>query len=175
MRIRTFVSAAALGLALGVSTGVASENYPSPNVEGSGLSRSIFDNNPQTGTASPAQQASPPLETGSGIAQGAGADTPQLAQNQDFVRQVQSKLNAAGYDVGAVDGVWGPQSEQALMAYQRDNGLAASGALSTEVANSLQIQPPGEPQAAGLPPATAAPTREGIDAQHPGPSGNSEQ
>jgi peptidoglycan hydrolase-like protein with peptidoglycan-binding domain len=85
------------------------------------------------------------------IDQGAGLAPQQLSQNEGFVRQVQQKLNAAGYDVGTVDGRWGPRSQQALTNYQRDNGLQPTGALSTEVASALNIPAPNEPQAAQMP------------------------
>ena len=160
MQIRTFASIAALGLVHGGSTAMARDEFPSPNTEGTGLGRSTFDDNPRTGSAVerpdigaqsvPQQQASPPLDQ----AQGSQQQSQNLSQNQDFVRQVQSKLNAAGYEVGPADGVWGPRTQQALTAYQRDMGLEANGALSSEVATSMQIQPPGEPQAAGVPPAS---------------------
>ena len=161
MQIKTFASIAALGLVLGGSTGLARDEFPSPNTEGTGLSRSTFDDNPRTGSAVerpdigaqsvPQQQASPSLDQAQGSQQ---QQQQQLSQNQDFVRQVQSKLNAAGYDIGTVDGIWGPRTQQALTAYQRDMGLEANGELSSEVATSMQIQPPDAPQAAGVPPAS---------------------
>ncbi|MEL7604079.1 MAG: peptidoglycan-binding protein, partial [Bacillota bacterium] len=43
------------------------------------------------------------------------------------VRVVQAALKAAGFDPGAIDGVYGPKTEAAVKAYQAANGLAADG------------------------------------------------
>jgi len=44
-------------------------------------------------------------------------------------RQAQAKLNQLGFDAGAVDGVWGAQSQNALKAYQKSQGLPVTGSL----------------------------------------------
>jgi peptidoglycan hydrolase-like protein with peptidoglycan-binding domain len=43
------------------------------------------------------------------------------------VRRVQSRLTAAGYDAGGVDGVFGSRTESGVKGLQRDTGLAADG------------------------------------------------
>ena len=43
------------------------------------------------------------------------------------VRVVQSLLNRIGYNTGPVDGVFGNRTYQAVVAFQRNNGLAADG------------------------------------------------
>lgn len=43
------------------------------------------------------------------------------------VRVVQSLLNRIGYNAGPVDGVFGNRTYQAVVAFQRNNGLAADG------------------------------------------------
>ena len=43
----------------------------------------------------------------------------------DDVVEVQRRLNSLGFDAGREDGIFGPQSERALGAFQRDAGLAA--------------------------------------------------
>ena len=45
----------------------------------------------------------------------------------DDRKALQRGLNRAGYDAGTADGVLGPQTEAAILAYQRSNGLAATG------------------------------------------------
>ncbi|MEJ5269677.1 MAG: peptidoglycan-binding protein [Hydrogenophilus sp.] len=74
---------------------------------------------------------------------------PQVALRQalcnsditpDLVKDLQAKLKAAGYDPGAFDGKLGPTS-RALIAYQRNHGLAA-GALTLETLDHFQIPHP---------------------------------
>jgi len=43
------------------------------------------------------------------------------------VKLVQSLLNRIGYNAGSVDGILGPQTQQAIMAFQRNNGLVPDG------------------------------------------------
>lgn len=43
------------------------------------------------------------------------------------VKLIQSLLNRIGYNAGPVDGVFGPQTRQAVIAFQRNNGLVPDG------------------------------------------------
>lgn len=43
------------------------------------------------------------------------------------VKLIQSLLNRIGYAVGAIDGIFGTQTQRAVMAFQRDNGLVPDG------------------------------------------------
>lgn len=86
----------------------------------------------------------------------AGLSGDQLAQDQDFVRQVQTRLKDQGYEVGTVDGIWGPESQQALTQFQRDKGLEASGKLGPEVATALDIDAPSQNQTAQQPSGSGA-------------------
>lgn len=43
------------------------------------------------------------------------------------IRGIQQMLADAGYSPGAVDGVWGPRSRDALMRYQSEHGLTRTG------------------------------------------------
>lgn len=47
------------------------------------------------------------------------------------VKLIQSLLNRIGYPVGTVDGVFGTQTQRAVMAFQRDNGLVADGVVGS--------------------------------------------
>ena len=57
----------------------------------------------------------------------------------EIVGQLQSKLNALGYNAGPVDNIYGWQTTQAVKAYQKDKGLAV-GALTIEVIDALGIK-----------------------------------
>jgi hypothetical protein len=61
--------------------------------------------------------------------------------SQSMVREVQMKLNQKGFDVGGPDGVMGPRTRDALMQFQRQQGLAASGEIDNETMTALDIGP----------------------------------
>jgi len=48
-------------------------------------------------------------------------------------RAAQSSLTTLGFDAGDIDGMWGPRSRNALMAYQSERGIPVTGALSPAV------------------------------------------
>lgn len=58
--------------------------------------------------------------------------------NRTTVREAQQLLGRLGYSAGAADGVAGPQTRQAVQAFQRDTGLPANGAISSELLNELR-------------------------------------
>jgi peptidoglycan hydrolase-like protein with peptidoglycan-binding domain len=47
----------------------------------------------------------------------------------EVVKQLQSALKDLGYDVGAVDGKFGAQTERAVKAFQKAQGIAADGVV----------------------------------------------
>ncbi|MCR6632484.1 MAG: peptidoglycan-binding protein [Magnetospirillum sp.] len=59
--------------------------------------------------------------------------------DQNTARQVQQQLQQQGYDVGQVDGIWGARSRQALMNFQRDQNLQASGRPDQQTMAALGI------------------------------------
>lgn len=52
--------------------------------------------------------------------------------------QVQRDLNALGFSTGGVDGVFGGRSRSAIQAFQRNNGLSATGYLTGPQVNLLR-------------------------------------
>ncbi len=72
-----------------------------------------------------------------------GAPMPQnqIARNEQprpsTVRQVQRDLNRRGYSAGNVDGVWGPETRQALRNFQRTEGLTTTGRLDNQTLSAL--------------------------------------
>jgi len=58
-----------------------------------------------------------------------------LIQHQ---REAQAELSHLGYDVGPVDGAWGPRSVRAMRAFQSDNGLAPDGVVSEALLDRLK-------------------------------------
>ena len=77
------------------------------------------------------------------------------------IRNVQQALNTLGYTAGTADGKMGAKTRTAISAYQRDNGLAPTGAPSAElydrllasVSSGARPQPAyAQPAAYGQPP-----------------------
>lgn len=57
------------------------------------------------------------------------------------VRGVQHRLRELGFYRGAVDGKWGPATQEALEGFQRSRGLDASGGLNPTTASALGLDP----------------------------------
>ena len=51
----------------------------------------------------------------------------QFGSTGEEVRQIQTKLKNAGYYTGAVDGIFGSRTREAVRAFQRDCGLTVDG------------------------------------------------
>jgi peptidoglycan hydrolase-like protein with peptidoglycan-binding domain len=71
----------------------------------------------------------------------------------DMVRQVQSKLRDGGYYKGAVDGVWGAETQASLRAFQRDHNLTANGQLDVPTLQALNVASGSASNAANAGPA----------------------
>ncbi|SCG81661.1 g-D-glutamyl-meso-diaminopimelate peptidase [Proteiniborus sp. DW1] len=54
-------------------------------------------------------------------------ETLRLGSRGPNVKLIQSLLNRIGYNAGTVDGVFGAQTQRAVIAFQRDNGLTPDG------------------------------------------------
>ncbi len=62
------------------------------------------------------------------------------SQSSDsFVTGVQAALKGRGYYTGSVDGVFGPQSQQALTSFQHANSLSETGLLDAPSLNALGV------------------------------------
>ena len=65
---------------------------------------------------------------------------PAVAEGpNNVVSNVQTDLANQGYNPGPVDGVPGPQTEQAISQYQADNGMPATGQIDSALLNSLGL------------------------------------
>jgi peptidoglycan hydrolase-like protein with peptidoglycan-binding domain len=99
----------------------------------------------QTAAAPPqaAQPPMPPEQRMSAIAPAAGprAGAGMIGRNldQSSVRQVQQKLAGEGFYKAKVDGIWGPQSQDALLEFQDRRNLQVSGRLTPETVSALGI------------------------------------
>jgi hypothetical protein len=62
-----------------------------------------------------------------------------LNLGRDQVRQAQMVLKEKGFDAGEADGVLGPRTRKALIAFQRQQGLEPSGEIDQRTATALGI------------------------------------
>ena len=58
----------------------------------------------------------------------------------DKVREIQLKLQAAGFDPGSIDGEFGPHTHAAVVAFQLSSGLLADGEVGPKTAQALGLQ-----------------------------------
>ena len=77
-------------------------------------------------------------------AQGASATTPTIAatpsrpSSDATVRAIQQRLNELGYDAGSVDGLMGPRTRAAIIAFQKDIGVTETGTADQALLTRLQ-------------------------------------
>ena len=89
----------------------------------------------QRGKGSDMSQGSSTQGT-SGTQDSAGRD--KSAGNSQ-VRQVQEALKAQGHDPGPIDGVMGPQTQQAIREYQKSQNLSETGRIDAQTAQKLGV------------------------------------
>jgi peptidoglycan hydrolase-like protein with peptidoglycan-binding domain len=87
---------------------------------------------------------------------GGGAGMIDLGPDQ--IREVQMMLIQKGFDIGEPDGRLGPRTRQALIAFQRQRGLQATGQIDTRTMTALGVsittgqrgdQGPAQPSTSG--------------------------
>ena len=70
---------------------------------------------------------------------GENANSPMAAtKSPEEVQKVQSALNQKGEKV-KVDGIWGPQTAEAVRDFQKKNGLQPSGELDSQTLQKLNV------------------------------------
>ncbi len=112
----------------------------------------------KSGAAKPAATKSAYGRKGT-LAQRKAAAPRRMTQQQpgeDRVREIQQALTEKGYNV-EVNGVWGPESTEALKKFQEDqniNNMSGRGKLDSLTLIALGLGPKREP-----PPQTAAPVQ----------------
>ena len=69
------------------------------------------------------------------------------------IREVQVALNKKGFEVGRVDGIWGPETEEGLRRFQNSMGIQAHGQLDERTISALGLKTSqfvsGQPSKAG--------------------------
>jgi peptidoglycan hydrolase-like protein with peptidoglycan-binding domain len=54
------------------------------------------------------------------------------------VEELQNKLASLGYNVGPIDGIFGRLTEQAVIQFQKDNGLKVDGIVGPQTFDMLE-------------------------------------
>jgi peptidoglycan hydrolase-like protein with peptidoglycan-binding domain len=65
------------------------------------------------------------------------------SQNAQTMREVQQALKQKGFDVGAIDGQMGPETQSALRDFQQSQGLPQSGNLDSQTLSALGVSAQG--------------------------------
>lgn len=60
------------------------------------------------------------------------------------VSELQSRLNNLGFDAGKVDGIFGPETERAILEFQHNRNLAEDGKAGPEVLTEIHLVTRGE-------------------------------
>ena len=113
--------------------------------------------------AAPAgQSAAGPVPTGSGpltpgITQRIVVEPPG-ANPAETTRAIQTALQAKGYETGGTDGIAGPVTQAAILAYEVDNGLPLTAEPSDAVLARIKEGRRGTTTSAGLAPGPKADT-----------------
>jgi hypothetical protein len=92
---------------------------------------------------------------------GTAADAATLRVSPDVVKQIQSSLQAQGLYRGPIDGIMGPQTEDALSAYRQKQGLQQSAGLDAKTLQSLMSDSGGSPAVANRPASNNPPSPDG--------------
>ena len=75
------------------------------------------------------------------LAQSASADLYKKGSSGPTVSEIQKRLKNWGYYSGAVDGVYGSQTEKAVLWFQQKNGLQADGQVGNLTLAALGMTP----------------------------------
>lgn len=68
----------------------------------------------------------------------------KMGSRSQEVVEIQTVLKQKGYYIGEIDGIFGNQTRQAVIAFQRDNGLTADGIAGKNTLKALGIANSGE-------------------------------
>ena len=124
--------------AMGLDSIAAANQRPAATQTGSTQVGGVVDNRSGAGTAAGRVPPEANIAPSAGPGAGARAISPRSLTRVE-VRNVQQRLADKGHYRASIDGVWGPQSEQALVNFQTQNGLRNDGQIDPPTANALGI------------------------------------
>lgn len=82
------------------------------------------------------------------VSAGTGSTAPKQAAGDPLTRDVQRELLRLGYYGGAIDGLYGPATRQAIERYQYDHGKSVTGNVGQPLLEELRGMRPGQTGAA---------------------------
>jgi murein L,D-transpeptidase YcbB/YkuD len=69
----------------------------------------------------------------------ANGHVPTSHASDSTIRRAQAALNEQGYNVGTVDGRWGPNTHSAVRRFQAKSGLTENGTLDSSTLKALGV------------------------------------
>jgi len=101
------------------------------------------------------------------LARAANDEALRSGATGERVRTLQAALSQLGYAVGPVDGVFGPATRRAVLAFQDEHELPVTGAVdpATQAALDAALAPVPEPSPAEQPPAEQPSVEQPVEAQ----------
>jgi len=94
----------------------------------------------------------------------------QLSTQQ--IRQVQMSLNKKGFDANKADGIWGPETDAALVNFQQKNNLPGHGRLNQQTLSALGVNVNGQSQQGSATTGSGSGEKNMQPSQNPGPMNN---
>lgn len=79
----------------------------------------------------------------------ANAAVVKTGSRGQIVKTIQTKLKRWGYYNGSVDGIFGTQTKNAVMYFQRKNGLTADGIVGSATAKAMGVSLSGSTSSSG--------------------------
>jgi peptidoglycan hydrolase-like protein with peptidoglycan-binding domain len=165
--LSAIVFSGAIGLTVGPTWAQDKPTTPSPGADRPGAAQQKEGPSAKPGTAQ--QKEDPSAKPGAKMGSEAGragsepgkmgAEEKTAAPgragaqkySQETIKEVQQALKGKGHDPGAIDGIMGQQTSQALRDFQKKNNVKATGALDEETAQKLGVSLNGGAKAAGKP------------------------
>lgn len=133
---RTLTAAVALTAALGMAGLAHAQSSTSPSTSPSTMnpssSSSTMSNPSTSGTQSPTMGTTGSTSSGSQANMQGGQQS-----SQQEIQQAQQQLKSQGLYRGSVDGVMGPETQTALMAFQRQHSLPQTAQLDQQTLDAL--------------------------------------
>ncbi|MDY7016598.1 MAG: peptidoglycan-binding protein, partial [Cyanobacteriota bacterium] len=87
-------------------------------------------------TPSESEEGEPPAVAERAVAR---AQLLKVGTRGELVKQLQEKLQDAGFTPGAIDGIYGQQTKKSVIAFQRSRGLFVDGIAGQQTLSALKI------------------------------------
>ena len=93
----------------------------------------------QAQQVAPQPQQSPQVNQPAGSQQATTTPAGPLNLTRDQILEAQSLLRQKGFDAGDIDGIIGPRTRRAVIAFQRQQGLEPNGQIDARTASALGL------------------------------------